>query len=278
MRRSRRNGQLRRTSPGGVRSQVTISISSLSRDASADDLAERIGDEAAAPELDAVARDAGRLLVADAVDRGDVDAVGDRVRALDGLPGRRLAGAVLGLLRRVPADRGRVEEHVRARQRGQPRRLRVPLVPADQRADAPAGGVERAEAEVAGREVELLVEERVVRDVHLAVAAQQLAVGVDDHRGVVVDARGAPLEQRRDDHDALFARGLRRAPRSSAPGSARRDRSSRGPPPGRSTGCGTARAGRPASRRGRPPRRCARGRASGCRRDRPSSASARGRS
>src|SRR5204862_6437046 len=67
-----------------------------------DHLAERIGDEAAAPELEPVAADAGQRLVADAVDGRDVDAVGDRVGALGRLPGRRLARAVRGLLRRVP--------------------------------------------------------------------------------------------------------------------------------------------------------------------------------
>ena len=43
---------------------------------------------------------------------------------------------------------------------------------------------------------------------HLPVAAKQLSVGVDDDRGVVVDAGGAAFEQRRDEDDLLFARGL----------------------------------------------------------------------
>ncbi len=45
-----------------------------------------------------------------------------------------------------------------------------------------------AEAEIARREIKLLVEKRVVRDVHLAVLAEIGAVGVDDRGGVVVDA------------------------------------------------------------------------------------------
>src|SRR5205085_6624340 len=90
----------------------------------------------------------------------------------------------------------------------QPRPLRVPLIPANERADASAGGVEGPEAEIARREVELLVEERIVRDMHLPVRTEELPVGVDDHRGVVVDARGAALEQRSDDDHAGLARGL----------------------------------------------------------------------
>ena len=67
--------------------------------------------------------------------------------------------------------------------------------------------VERAEAEIARREVVLLVVERIVGDVHLAVEAEQRAVGVEDGGRVVIEPGGAPLEQRRDD---------RRRPRSLA--------------------------------------------------------------
>src|SRR6185369_6259934 len=72
-----------------------------------DDDAERVGEKRRAPELDA--RTAGRALVADAVDRRDIDAVGDGVRALDGAPRVALLRAELIFLVRVPADGGRVE-------------------------------------------------------------------------------------------------------------------------------------------------------------------------
>src|SRR6185312_16248992 len=126
-----------------------------------------------APELEPVA--AFGALVPDAVDDRDVDAVGDRVRALDRLPGRALRHAVLGLLARVPADRRRIEEHGGAAERREPRAFRVPLVPADESPDPPRLDVEGLEAEVARREVELLVEQRVVRDVHLAVEPRDRA-------------------------------------------------------------------------------------------------------
>ena len=145
------------------------------------------------------------LLVADAVDGGDVAAVGDGVAALDGFPGVVLLRAVLGFLARMPADGGGVEEDLRALQRGEPRGFGIPLVPADQHADLAVARLPGAEAEVAGREIELLVVKRVVRDVHLAVDAQQRAVGVNDRGGVVIDAGGALLEQRGDDDDLVFA-------------------------------------------------------------------------
>ncbi len=58
------------------------------------------------------------MLVADAVDRADEDAVGDGVRTLHGLPGRVLGFAELGFLARVPADGGGVEDGVGTHQRG----------------------------------------------------------------------------------------------------------------------------------------------------------------
>src|SRR5205823_10268820 len=68
-----------------------------------DDHAERIRQERRAPELDPVAP--GYTLVAHAVHRRHVAAVGDGVAALDRAPGVELLGAVRRLLLRVPADR-----------------------------------------------------------------------------------------------------------------------------------------------------------------------------
>ncbi len=65
-------------------------------------LAGGAGDEALAPELDAVA--ASGFFQADAIGDGDEAAVGDGVAALDEFPGAVLVGAVFGLF---PADASR---------------------------------------------------------------------------------------------------------------------------------------------------------------------------
>ncbi len=65
----------------------------------------------------------------------------------------------------------------------------------------------RREVQVAGREIKLFVVARVVRDVHLAVAPGDPAVRIDYHRGVVIDARRAPLEDRGDDRHLARGRG-----------------------------------------------------------------------
>ena len=119
----------------------------------------------------------------------------------------------------MPADRRRVEQHLRAHQARDARRLRIPLVPADQHADRRVARLPHAEAArlaclfavvvemaVAGREVVLLVEQRIVRDVHLAVDAEEAPVGVDDRRRVAVDAGRLPLEDRHDDDDRQLTR------------------------------------------------------------------------
>src|SRR4029453_6531423 len=87
---------------------------------------EWIADERTAPELQAA-------FDADAIDRRDEHAVGDRMRALNGLPRRILRLAVLCLLARMPADGGGIEEDLRPTQRGEARGFRKPLIPADQR-------------------------------------------------------------------------------------------------------------------------------------------------
>ena len=107
-----------------------------------------------------------------------------------------------GFLRRVPSDRRGIEKNLRALQRREPRAFGIPLVPADQSSNAAHVGVEGAEAEIAWREVILFVVERIVGNVHLAIEAAQSSVRVEQDSGVVIDARGALLEQRRDQDDA----------------------------------------------------------------------------
>src|ERR1039457_7110933 len=71
----------------------------------------------------------------------------------------------------MPADGSGVEDGLRAAERSQAGGLGIPLVPADERADRSIGCRNRFESEVTGREVKLLVVERIVGDVHLAVNA-----------------------------------------------------------------------------------------------------------
>ena len=126
-------------------------------DAFGEDAAEGVGDEAAAPELDAGAgvwspgpwssTVAGlpsaavsfefdvAVLVAYAVDGADEDSVGDGVGALGGLPGVVLGGAELFLFGGVPADGGGEEEDLGSAEGGEAGAFGVPLVPADERAD-----------------------------------------------------------------------------------------------------------------------------------------------
>ncbi len=104
----------------------------------------------------------------------DVHAVGDRVRRAGSSPRRRAGLAVLGLLGRVPADRGRDR-------RGSPAPLSAVSRAASgyhwsQQTSVPTRPTFVSKAwkpEVAGREVVLLVVERVVGDVHLAVDARR---------------------------------------------------------------------------------------------------------
>src|SRR6202040_980675 len=134
----------------------------------------------------------------------DVDAVGDGVRALDGLPGVELRGAEFRFLVRMPAYAGGIENHLRATERGDAGAFGIPLVPADLHADLAVLSLEIGKTKIARGEVKFFVVERVVGDVHLAVFAEEAAVGVEDGAGVVIDAGGAAFEQGDDEDDFVF--------------------------------------------------------------------------
>ncbi len=131
-----------------------------------------------------------------------MDAACYRVAALHRLP--RLAPVALGrLFVHNPPDGGRVEDELRPHERNRPCGLREPLVVADEHGDPAVAGLIDPVA-VAGLKVVLLVEERVVGDVHLPVGREEPAVGIDHHGGVVVLARLGPLVDRHDDHDTVL--------------------------------------------------------------------------
>lgn len=164
------------------------------------------GDKAAPPEVDAAA-DAGAVgLVVDPVGHDHRHAIGDCVASLDQRPGLLLAGLFIVLIDRVPADGRGVEQQLGSGQGHQPRRFRIPLVPAHQQAESTDRGVDRREAltgavGVARREVKFLVEARVIGDMHLAVVTHATPPAIIDHGGVVIEAGGAAFEERAHQHD-----------------------------------------------------------------------------
>ena len=107
--------------------------------------------------------DEGRAIVglALAADQFGADAVGggDRHQIGAGMAAHRDAPMLHGIEvrpSRLGADRGRVEQELRAHQRHGARRLREPLVPADADADRPEARRPDAKAGIARAEVELL--------------------------------------------------------------------------------------------------------------------------
>src|ERR1039458_4746666 len=176
-----------------------------------DDAAKGIAEERRAPEFESLAGSGLATdvpgLEADSIHHRNINSIRDGVRALNGTPGVVLHHAKLSFLRGMPTDRRRIKEHGSPLQRREPRALRKPLIPADQRTQAAGGGVEGAESEITGSEVGLFVVERVVGNVHLAVEPAQRTIGIEDGRGVVIDA-GRPLFEHRCNYDdAVLACG-----------------------------------------------------------------------
>src|SRR5204862_3733445 len=65
--------------------------------------------------------------------------------------------------------------------------------------------IPHAIAEIAGGEVELLIEARIFGDVHLAELPHESPVGVEDGGRIVINARRALLEEAGDNDHAQFA-------------------------------------------------------------------------
>ena len=158
MRRSRRNGQIRRTCSPCV--QIQRRAQDLGRRGSGlgQDFALRAGDEAAAPETNARAVRRGIGFMADAVAGQHGHPVGHGMGALDGDPRIALAGLLIGGIVRIPADGGGVEQQFRAGQGHEPRRFRVPLIPAHQHAEPTDGRIDGGESQIARGEIKLFIE------------------------------------------------------------------------------------------------------------------------
>lgn len=116
-------------------------------------------------------------------------------------PGVILRVAVLRLLGRLPTDRRGVENHVRSRHSGQTCSLWIPLIPAHQRRNPTELRIEGAETRIARREVKLLVEQRIFRDMHFPVQTGLRSIGIDHHRRVVIQPWRTLLEHGSHHHN-----------------------------------------------------------------------------
>ena len=139
---------------------------------------------------------AGRVwLHTGAVHCYDRQTIGNGMPSLDQLP-------CLALLCLLPvrvcgdaADSGGVDKHLRSTKGHGTGGLRIPLIPAYKHSKGTHGCFYGLEAKVSGGEVEFLIEEGIVRNMHLAVGAGNASVLLQDYCGVVVDAGGAALEK-----------------------------------------------------------------------------------
>src|SRR5580704_9774373 len=126
--------------------------------------------------------------------------------ALDCSPRVELSSAELRFLVRMPSDARGIENHLCAAERGEARTFGIPLVPTNLDADLSVLRVEIRESEVAWRKIKLFVVERIVGNMHLAIFAEEAAVGVDHRASVVIHTGGAALEKRSDDNDSFLFR------------------------------------------------------------------------
>src|ERR1044071_816686 len=155
-----------------------------------DSLAERIDDLRSAPEADAV-------LEAAAVAVDHEQAVGLGVGAVDHLPVARVVVLDLSIDNTAQRARRRAKHRQRAVQSGHVDGRWMPEILADQKRQPPELGFKSADA-IAAREITLLVEHPIGRQINLAVGVARMAVLEIDRR-VEKPMIGAFLDQAGDE-------------------------------------------------------------------------------
>ena len=178
------------------------------------DFAGRRADKALPPKFNAVTTCG--LFMTHAVDGCEKTAVGHGVATLDGLPCIVLMFAFGSLLTWMPTNGGGIKQNLSPGQGGEARRLREPLIPANQHANSAESRVPRAKAQIARRKVKFFIIQGIFRDVHFPVNTEQRSVGINNGGGIMVQADRAFLEQRRDDHDLFLASNLLESLRAGA--------------------------------------------------------------
>src|SRR6478609_10248482 len=135
-----------------------------------DDFAVWAAHETLAPEFDPVTA-RGRF-VSYAIRDRNIAAVRDRMTTLNRFPGGMLSFPKFLLLLRMPADRSRIKNNLRAAQRSQARRFWIPLVPANADTEISARCFPALKTKIARCKIEFLVIKRIIGDVHLAIFAK----------------------------------------------------------------------------------------------------------
>jgi len=161
-------------------------------------------DKTLSPKLDAIAP--GWRFMAHTICRGDKATISDGVAALHRLPGGKLSVTIFFLLAWVPANRRRIENNFRSAQRRESRRFRLPLVPANADAEIAGCRFPTLKAEIARGKIKFFVVRRIIRDVHLAIFSEDVAVGIDHYCGIVKNPGRALFEKRRHNDNGFFPR------------------------------------------------------------------------
>src|SRR5437868_13303528 len=98
--------------------------------------------------------------------------IGNSMTALYGLPGIELLGIGSFVLGSGPADGGRIKEYLGPHQSRDTGSLGIPLVPADEYADAGIFCLEYLITQVAGSKIEFFVIGGIIGNMHFPVLAQ----------------------------------------------------------------------------------------------------------
>ena len=117
-------------------------------------------------------------------------------------------GHRIAVKNRFASDCGRIKKHLRPHHRHAPRRFREPLIPADSASDLPICRIEHLEAGVSGREIKFFLIKMIVRNMRLAINAEDFSVRIDHRHRVVGGVSGSFIKAHRQNHLQLLRERL----------------------------------------------------------------------
>ena len=111
----------------------------------------------------------------------------------------------------MPPNARGIKNHLRAKQRRNPRTFRIPLVPANLYANPRILRIEIQKSQVSRRKIKFLVVQRIIRNVHLPVFPQIRPIRVQHRARVVINPRRPPFKHGRHQRRLLFLRHRRQS-------------------------------------------------------------------
>src|SRR5262245_9681702 len=117
-----------------------------------------------------------------------------------------LPRSMFSLLGRVPSDGSRKKQDLSTAHGCEARPFGIPLIPTDEHPDIRKASFPSPKAQVTRGEIKFFIIQWVIRNMHLAVYAEQFSIRINNCSRIVVEPGGPLFEQGSNDHNLPVCR------------------------------------------------------------------------